>query len=135
MTLLPCKDAYSLAIDPVDRDHRALIDLIDRLHGELDAAAARAPPAAIAALLESISAHLALEIAVMQDHGYEELAAHKADHERLIDNMCDLIVMHAFERPDEPESSALAERLDAWLCEHFGTHDSRRQQALAAGLP
>lgn len=59
MTLLQWKDAYSISIDPVDRDHRELIDLINRLHDELDEAAARSAPASIAPLLESTSAHLA----------------------------------------------------------------------------
>jgi hemerythrin len=136
MTLLQWKDAYSAGIDPVDRDHRALIDLINRLHDELEEAAARSAPASVTPLLERISAHIALEERVMQDHGYADLASHKADHERLVENLCDLILMHAYERPDEADCRELAQRLDSWLCNHFGTHDGKFHRELAsAGAP
>jgi hemerythrin len=70
----------------------------------------------------------------MQDHGYDDLASHKADHQRLIDSLCDLIIMHAFERPDDAECKDLAQRLESWLCNHFGTHDSAFQRARAAPM-
>ena len=37
MQLLQWKDEYSVGIDAVDYEHKELIDLINRLHEELDA--------------------------------------------------------------------------------------------------
>jgi hemerythrin len=132
MTLLQWKEAFSVGIDPVDRDHRELIDLINRLHDELDAAAASSAPAPVAALLESISAHLALEEKVMQDHDDADLAPHKADRECPIDHLCDLIIIHAFERPEDADCQEIVRRLDAWLRNHFETHDRAFQRDIAA---
>lgn len=41
MTLLRWKDEYSVGIEAVDHEHRQLIDLINRLHEQLDAAGAK----------------------------------------------------------------------------------------------
>jgi hemerythrin len=95
MTLLQWKDEYSVCIDPVDRKRRELIDLINRVHDELDRTAADSP-ASVAGLLGSISAHRALEKKIVQDQVSCDLPSLKADHERLIDELCDLIILHAF---------------------------------------
>jgi hemerythrin-like metal-binding protein len=128
MTLLQWKGEHSVCIDPVDSERRELIDLINRLHDELDRTAAESP-ASIAELLESISAHLALEEEIMRDQAYDDLASHEADHQSLIDNLCDLIIMHAFERPDDADCMELAQRLDFWFCSHFRTHNAKFQWA------
>ena len=132
MTLLQWKDEYSVCIDPVDRDHRELIDLINRLHDELDRAAASLAPASVGDLLKSISAHLALDEKVVSDQAYGDLPSRRADHEHLIDNICDLIIMHGFEHPDDADCMALAQRLDSWFCNNFRTHDARFQRDLVA---
>ncbi len=135
MTLPQWQDAYTVSIDPVDRNHRALIDLIDRLHSDLDKAASQSAPSSIGALLESLSAHLEIEERMMEDDGYDDLASHKADHERLIDNLCDLIIMYAFQRPEKADCEALAQRLEAWLGNHFAAHDSAFLRAHSSVLP
>lgn len=122
MTLLQWKGELRVCIDPVDRDHREPIDLVNRLHEELNSAAASLDPASIGELLRSISAHLGLEETMVQDEACGDLALHKAEHERLIDQLCDLIVMHALEHPEEVERMELAWRLDSWCSNRFRTH-------------
>jgi hemerythrin-like metal-binding protein len=132
--LLHWKDGYSVGIEPVDHEHRELIDLINRLHAALSAADAHLTvPAFFGDLLAAISSHFALEEKIMRERGYDALPAHKADHERLLDELRDL--MDTYEQSEEVDSLELALRLDAWFSRHFRTHDAALHHAVDAHLP
>ena len=129
MTLLRWKEEYSLGIEAVDHEHKQLIDLINRLHQELDSADSRLTvPAFLGDLLAGISAHFALEEKFMRDRGYERFGSHKDDHERLLDELRE--IMDAFERSEEIDAVELAHRLDPWFTRHFRTHDSELHHAI-----
>jgi hemerythrin len=59
---------------------------------------------------------------------YDQLLQHKADHERLIDVLRD--IMDA--APDAPDRSAehLVEVLGDWFAGHFSSHDARLHNRL-----
>jgi hemerythrin len=131
MKLLNWKDEYSVGIAEVDYEHGQLIDLINRLHQELVGADAKVTvPGFFGDLLEGISAHFALEEKFMRNQHYERLGAHKQDHERLLDDLRD--IMDAFEASEEIDSVELALRLDTWFTRHFKTHDAMLHHALGA---
>ena len=65
----------------------------------------------------------------MQAGGYEHRASHKADHERLLDDLRD--IMDEVAAQDVLDDEALSQRLSAWFGEHFRTHDARLHAALA----
>ena len=65
----------------------------------------------------------------MREHRYDQLTQHKADHERLLDEIRD--IMDDFE-DDEIASAELGEKLDAWFSRHFETHDARLHKALGS---
>jgi hemerythrin-like metal-binding protein len=129
MRLLDWKDEYSVGIEAVDHEHKELIALINRLYAELDAAEARQTvPAFFGDLLKAISSHFALEEKVMREHEYGRLDSHKADHERLLDDLRD--IMDAFDHAVEIDTVELADRLDVWFSRHFRTHDAEFHHAL-----
>jgi hemerythrin len=129
MALLQWNDRYRVGIDAVDHEHRELIDLINRLYTELSAKRAKTNVSAFFGdLFKGISAHFALEEKFMRERGYDQLAAHKTDHERLLDEIRD--IMEGFEQSDEIDSADLARRLDTWFSRHFETHDARLHKAL-----
>jgi hemerythrin len=131
MTLLCWKDEYSVGIEAVDHEHKQLIDLINRLHDELDSPGAKMTvPAFFGDLLKGISAHFALEEKFMRDGGYDGLDPHKGDHERLLDDLRE--IMDAFERSEDIDRVELAQRLDSWFSHHFRAHDARLHQAFGA---
>ena len=131
MKLLCWKAEYSVGIEAVDHEHRQLIDLINRLHDELDAPAAKLTvPAFFGDLLKGISAHFALEEKFMRDRGYDGLEPHKGDHERLLDDLRE--IMDAFEHSEDIDRIELAQRLDSWFSRHFRTHDARLHQSFGA---
>ena len=128
MTLLEWKDEYCLGIPAVDEEHRELIELINELHAELQAGESGITVLDfLGEIYARISAHFALEEKVMREQEYDELADHKADHERLLDELRDL--MDACE--DRLVSEAeLSERLDDWFAVHFRTRDARLHRHL-----
>lgn len=129
MALLQWKNQYSVGIEAVDHEHRELIDLINRLYEEFTAAGSRdAVEAFFGDLFRGISAHFALEERFMREHRYGELVQHKTDHERLLDEIRD--IMELAREGAGLEQSELAKRLDAWFSRHFETHDAALHKAL-----
>ena len=127
MALLQWKANYSIGIDAVDYEHRELIDLINRTHDEWLAGPRPAVEALLGDLYAGISAHFALEEHFMREHRYDRLSEHKSDHERLLDELRE--IMESFDL-DPDASGALAARLDDWFSRHFETHDARLHHAL-----
>jgi hemerythrin-like metal-binding protein len=122
MALLEWKDEYATGIDDVDDEHKDLIDVINRLHELLLADDAKLTvPAFFARLIDGVSAHFALEERIMGESAYPDREAHRADHERLLDEMRDLV--EAFRQAEEVDSVDLAMRLEPWFSQHFATHD------------
>jgi len=127
MALLQWKAQYSVGIAAVDHEHRELIDLINRLHDGLARGDATSTEGFFGDLFRGISAHFALEERFMRDHHYDQVVQHKADHERLLDEIRD--IMEGAVGSRESSVSALSQRLDAWFSRHFETHDARLHKA------
>ena len=129
MALLQWKEHYSVGIDAVDHEHKELIALINRLHNQLSAKGDElSMHAFFSDLYAGISAHFALEERFMRERRYDQLSQHKADHERLLDEIRD--IMDDFEGHEN--ASVIGPRLDAWFSRHFETHDARLHKALGS---
>lgn len=124
MTLLAWRDEYRIGISEVDHEHRVLIDLINEVHAALgsDRSAERIEDF-LGEIYARISAHFALEEKDMNAHGYPELSQHKADHERLLDDIRDIMDEHA--TSGVLDDRAFSNRLAAWFGDHFKTFDAR----------
>lgn len=77
--------ALSVGHEVLDQQHRTLFDLVN----DLDTAGQQGQgQAAVAGLLEDLllytSTHFAAEEAVLAEHGYEQLAQHRAQHRELV---------------------------------------------------
>jgi hemerythrin len=128
MTLLQWKPAYTLGIPSVDHEHRQLIGLINEAYGHLEGSA---DPDAIERCLgdicAGIAAHFALEERHMREAGYAEYAAHKEEHEDLLDQIRDL--MDEFAADPRSGRASLEQRLADWFGGHFATFDARLHEA------
>jgi hemerythrin-like metal-binding protein len=127
---LEWREAFSVGNPSIDHEHRELIALlnaiIDRLEegGEWDAVADF-----LGEVNARISAHFALEEKIMREHRYDQLADHKGDHERLLDDIRD--IMDAFEQGSTGERRGeFAERLREWFLIHSKTRDARLHRKL-----
>lgn len=64
----------------------------------------------------------------MRDAGYDALAAHKSEHEALLDDLRD--IMDRVEDDGSYDHERLARDLDDWFTVHFRTQDARLHGAL-----
>lgn len=130
MALVEWKDEFAVGVASVDHEHRQLIGLINELHAGL---AGRAAKDAIARVLgeihTKIAAHFALEERVMRERRYDQYADHKTDHERLLDEIRDIMDRHEADAYFDYETT-LAKELSDWFGVHFRTKDARLHKAL-----
>ena len=129
MSLLTWRNEFSVGVPSVDYEHQTLIALINRLYSEL---LEESPEMTVMKFLgeiyTKISAHFALEEMLMREARYGEYAAHKKDHEHLLDDIRD--IMESYEKDHEFNEKALKESLDQWFGVHFRTFDSRLHDKL-----
>lgn len=129
MSLLEWRDEFRIGIDEVDHEHQQLIGLINALHASLGAE--RSPEgieAVLGEIFARISAHFALEEKDMQARDYPERPAHKADHERLLDDLRD--IMDEVHEQGVLDDARFSQRLGGWFGDHFRSHDVRLHRFL-----
>lgn len=125
MALIEWKPEYEIGIASVDHEHRSLIALINQLYDTLSHQQDRDRVIEVLGEINArIAAHFALEENEMRAMGYDAFEDHKADHERLLDEIRD--IMDEVERDAEAEYALnLGKRLDAWFTDHFRTKDAK----------
>lgn len=122
--LVEWRPEFSLGVPAVDEEHRELINLINDLHANLFLDDARMTILDfLGELYARISAHFALEEKLMREQDYDEYADHKADHERLLDEIRGL--MDGYEDGSYVDLERFAQALEHWFTEHFKTRDAR----------
>lgn len=132
MVLIKWRDDFKTGIDAVDHEHEQLIALINEAGEAIEVGADRtAIESCLGEIYARISAHFALEEAIMRARRYDQYEDHKADHERLLDQIRD--IMDAAELPSERLGRDLAERLQSWFVTHFKTKDPRLHAMLEQG--
>lgn len=122
--LIEWKDKYRTGIAEVDHEHQELVELINALDEEVRKSDDSDVEGFFGDLLAAISSHFALEERAMREARYPELNAHKRDHERLLDDLRDIMDSEAATEADA-RSNALGTALDAWFSVHFATFDAR----------
>lgn len=130
MTLLVWRKEFETGIPDVDHEHRELVELINRLHGALEAGADKEKVAEfLGEVFAKISAHFALEETIMRKHRYDEYNEHKADHEKLLDELRDIMDAQAADAYFDYRE-ALAGAVRDWFVDHFKTKDARLHKKL-----
>lgn len=130
MALIEWKEAFKVGVPSVDYEHRGLIDVLNELHGGLQGEADKeAVSRFLGEVHARISAHFALEEKIMRDHRYDEYGDHKADHERLLDEISDIMERYENDAYLDYETE-LAAHLREWFTAHFKTKDARLHKML-----
>lgn len=129
MTLIDWKEEFSLGIPAIDHEHREMIDLINQTYLAVGEGKDGARIGEfLGEIYARISAHFALEERIMRDRGYDEYADHKADHERLLDEI--LEIMDHCEDGRGFDEESFSETLREWFALHFRTRDARLHKHL-----
>jgi hemerythrin-like metal-binding protein len=121
MALLEWKADYRTGFRSIDYEHQNLIESINRIFKDGDGER-ESLLAALAEIHALIEAHFALEEKIMRDQHYPAYITHKQDHERLLDEILD--IMEAVEKHGQLDTAlTLGERLSAWFGIHFASLD------------
>lgn len=123
MKYLQWNDKFSVGVASVDHEHRQLIELISdfqRKIGAEDSLELRLDY--LGETYAKISAHFALEEKLMRDSQYDRYQDHKSDHEKLLDQLRD--IMDATEDDRDIDNNALSTALEAWFSRHFQEMDA-----------
>ncbi|HSR72736.1 MAG TPA: bacteriohemerythrin [Kiloniellales bacterium] len=129
MALIEWRETFKVGVPSVDHEHEELIALLNRLHEQLKSReeAAGDKETVLRFLGEvhaGIAAHFALEEQIMRECGYDQYADHKADHERLLDEIRE--IMDRYEAAaDTDYEGELSQHLRDWFTVHFRTKDAR----------
>lgn len=125
MTLVEWNDSLRTGNPAVDYEHETLIGQINLLHEGLHTGESKETVADfLGELYARIAAHFALEEGVMRARRYDGYAEHKADHERLLDEIRDIMDLYEADHFFRYEEK-LSARLDEWFSVHFRTLDAR----------
>ncbi len=129
MAPIAWKPEYSVGDPAVDHEHRELIDLVNTAAGAiLDGRSDVDVNQCLGDLYCAISAHFAHEEKQMKRAGYDEYPPHKADHERLLDSLRE--IMDRTGQQTAPTDDRITAVLEAWFTDHFKTHDARLHRRL-----
>ncbi|NIR29895.1 MAG: hemerythrin family protein [Gammaproteobacteria bacterium] len=129
MALIEWKEEFSVGVASVDHEHRELIELINDTHDHLVHTNEREAVADfLGEIYAKISAHFALEERLMREQEYDQYLDHKADHERLLDEIRDIMDYYLDTR--EFDEERFAAQLASWFTEHFKTKDARLHKYL-----
>lgn len=124
MAPLQWKPEYSVGVAAVDHEHRGLMDLVNRICTALMSAQPMPEvEAEFGELHRAVSSHFALEERFMRESDYDQLAQHKADHERLLDQLRQ--TMDDYRDGPGLTDKQLVGAIEAWFSVHFQTHDAR----------
>ncbi len=129
MKYLQWGEKFSVGVDSVDYEHQNLMEMINMIYAELeDRRDVEKIKQTVGDIHAEVSAHFALEERIMLLAGYDEFAAHKIDHEELLDQIRTL--MDAIEDDAEPALDSLSDSLADWFSRHFASHDARLHNKL-----
>jgi hemerythrin-like metal-binding protein len=130
MALIEWRKEFTVGVPSVDHEHQGMIELLNELHENLEAEASKeAVSRFLGEVHARIAAHFALEEKIMRERGYDEYEDHKADHERLLDDIRDIMDRHDADAYLDYEAE-LAAHLRDWFTAHFKTKDARLHKML-----
>ena len=119
MALLEWKNDYKTGFASIDYEHEHLILAINSLFAGTNEASLSDTLGDIHALIEL---HFALEEKIMRDNKYVDYLAHKQDHDRLLDDIRD--IMDDVNGGTQTDiGSDLQDRMGSWFGNHFATLD------------
>ncbi len=130
MALIEWRDEFNTGVSEVDHEHKEIVALINELHEAMGEDASQDEIGRfLGDVFAKISSHFALEETVMRKHNYDEYEDHKNDHEKLLDDLRD-IMDDAEEGVGKNYKAALAESVRDWFVNHFKTKDARLHKKL-----
>ena len=119
---LEWKSEYSVGIDSIDKQHRKLVNLINQLSTAVKYSTGEEfEREALDELVNYTKTHFTYEEGVMEQNGYPDFEAHKAQHVKMISKVEEVLAEYEGD-PDTAMSNA-ADFLKEWLINHINGTD------------
>jgi hemerythrin len=124
MAMMEWSPAFSVKIKKFDDQHKKLVELLNQLH---DAMKSGQGNAMLGVVLQSLitytATHFKEEEQVMQAKGYPDLAAHKAEHQKLVTKVLDL--QKQFQSGSSVLTMTVLSFIKDWLVSHIQGVDKK----------
>jgi hemerythrin len=118
--------SLEIGLQVIDDQHRHFVALVNGLLEALEQGRAAAALEPLAAALEQYAAsHFRMEEAAMQEHGYPDLAAHRASHQQFRERVTALAAEIHGGRPGMELVMRYGQLLQQWLRDHIANEDRR----------
>ncbi len=125
MALITWKEAYSVGVAAIDRDHRLLLNLINQLHDAQETAQTHDMVSSVLTVLtEYVQRHFSAEEALMERGGYPHLEAHRKEHRRIESRVREMKALYDAGEYAVVESDMLR-FFTQWLANHIVGVDTR----------
>ena len=121
---------FGTSVEQHDDEHRHLFNLLNDLHVKVGKNERPSVGAALDGLIAYVAEHFSSEEKNMATAGYEDLAQHKREHEKLVQICLDL--QHRFHAGSAEITEQTTGFLRDWLIDHIPRVDFRYAPALAA---
>ena len=118
------KDEYSVGIDSIDQQHRRLVNLINQLTIAVDYSTGEEfEREALAELVDYTKTHFTYEEGLMEDNGYPDFEAHRAQHKEMIAEVD--AVLAEYEKDHDMAMRHASDYLKTWLINHINGTDKQ----------
>ncbi len=128
MTQLLWSDDFCIGVESIDHEHRELIILLNEICQALGGKSGIVKDKLMGELFARISAHFALEEKIMRNHRYDRYQEHKLDHDKLLDELREIMDDH--EASGYASAEKLVKALVSWFTLHFKSEDARLHRQL-----
>jgi len=116
------KDEYSVGLDSIDQQHKKLINLINQLTTAVDYSTGEEfEREALSEVVEYTKTHFAYEEGLMEDNGYPDFVAHKAQHKVMLAEV--EAVLAEYEEDHDAAMQHALNFLKEWLIIHINGTD------------
>ena len=123
------KDEYSVGIESIDEQHKKLINLINTLQTIVDyTSEEKLERECLAAVVDYTRTHFVYEEELMKNYGYPDFEAHKAQHQKMIDKVNNLLA--EYENNRERAMRHALDFLKQWLVRHINGTDKQYSEFL-----
>ena len=136
---LSWNDSYSVGIESIDNDHKKLILLINNLQTSIDYKTDNEfEKQTLDEVVDYTKYHFTREEDLMEKNGYSDFVAHKAQHQKMIDKVTELV--QAYEKDESKGIKAgaiesLLMYLKSWLINHInGTDQEYSEYLISKGV-
>ncbi len=131
MALIEWDNEFAVGIPDVDIEHRALVELINGLHAQLESGSYGVNMVDfLGEVYAGMREHFTNEESIMRELDYSDYQEHKQDHERFLGRICKL--MDEYQDGALTADAVMGPWLTHWFIDHFRVHDARLHTMLTA---